>query len=437
MQSRSVFRGPHGDDGLSQRAPRSLVRPRLGPAPSIVGPQPHARRIITDVQWMTSIFKPGALLLSLVLLVLSLAVPSAEGKSSAPAPALPIVGFNDNFNSYELAEPTHGGGSLLPNFPGSSVISGLIPLGPSDDAPPLATTPKRAALIRRASEGGAQVIRYVVPWVRVERLEGTYDWTTEDATYELALQAGLKPVIVLVTAPCWAHPSVPCGPHQVVRPDPNYVDEFGDFARAAVERYPEAAGFEVWNESNLPAFWGGKPSVRSYQTLLEEVWNRTRDVEPRPTIVYNGLTPRQGWKRYLRTSYEQLGAGAFADVTALHPYVGRHGSKRVRGQLQFARRTLKAAQAPNRIWFTEFGWSTNPKATAAVGEQGQAKRTVATLELARKAHVAVAVIHRLQDIEHPTSAWESGLGALRLDGSPKPLFCALARPSSDPLTPGC
>ena len=155
------------------------------------------------------------------------------------------------------------------------------------------------------------MIRYVVPWLRVERLEGTYDWATEDATYALALEAGLKPLIVLATAPCWAHPSVPCGRHKAVRPDPDYVDEFGDFARAAAKRYPEAVGFEVWNESNLPAFWGGKPSARSYQTLLEEVWTSTREVEPRPTIAYNGLTPRQGWRRYpVQRLGERVGGAA-------------------------------------------------------------------------------------------------------------------------------
>src|SRR5690606_38749891 len=136
--------------------------------------------------------------------------------------------------------------------------------------PPGKTTPKvnGGELMSRAREGGASVIRYTVPWSRVERQRGTYDWSIEDDSYELALERGLRPLIVLMTSPCWAHPSITCAAaakagYAAYRPDRQFLGDFGRFVREAMERYPEAIAFEIWNESNHQTFWGPDDRPRS------------------------------------------------------------------------------------------------------------------------------------------------------------------------------
>lgn len=279
-------------------------------------------------------------------------------------------------------------------------------------------------LIARAREGGAEAIRYAVPWIRVERERGSYDFTIEDETYDLALEAGLEPVIVLLTSPCWAHPSISCdNGFRAVRPDAPFRDDFARFARATIERYPEAAAFEVWNESNFRPFWGARTNPRSYVKLLAAVSDATAGLAG-PPLLFNGLIPKPRWYKYLRRAYERLGAGEYADGTASHPYGRTKGAQVVRKKIKKTKRVLRRSKAPRRVWITEIGWSTNRDAEGAVSPERQARRIAQLERIAAETRARSMIVHRLRDIEH-ADPWEAGLGAVASDDAPKPLFCDL------------
>ena len=360
-----------------------------------------------------------AIMPALCALFLISIVPTAgaDRPASAAADAAPLIGYNDNFNTFELTRRNRLEDTLPPGVP----IDPVPPL-PGDPPPRPESSAKEA--IEKAKRGGADVVRYVVPWLRVERQQGYYDFGVDDQTYDLVLEAGLKPLIIIMTSPCWAHPSVDCQKYRGVRPDPQYLDDFARFAKATMERYPEAAAFEVWNESNFRAFWGTTPSPGGYIRLLKAVSEQAETISPRPKLLYNGMIPKKGWEKYMKRSYKRKGAGNYADAAALHPYVGGAGVMAVKRQLKDAKRILRESGARRKVWVTEIGWSTNPEADGAVGPAGQAARVEKLIDVATKMRLPAIVVHRLQDLDH-SDAWESGLGALRRNDSAKPLFCML------------
>jgi hypothetical protein len=355
--------------------------------------------------------------------------------SAADAATPPYLGYNDNFNNFELRTSNPMDPILGPL---DDLLPDDFPLFPPDKTQPWVNT---EPLIKRAHEGGAEIIRYVVPWARVERDRGYYDWAIEDRAYELALENGVQPLIVLITSPCWAHPSMTCedaaeADYSAFRPDPEYLDEFGDFARAAIERYPHAIGFEIWNESNLAPFWGPDGHPAAYAEMLKAVDRATADLGPHPPILFNGLIPHDSI-RYLKAAMGRFGAADLVDGTALHPYVGARGSSAVAKRVKANRKVLRFTKAPRPIWISEIGWSTHPQAKGGVDDAGQAARIARLVKLAPKLNVKSVVIHRLRDIDK-LSEWEQGLGVTTLNDDPKSIFCRLARdygPSDTP--PGC
>ena len=369
---------------------------------------------------------------SLTFTAAALALAWAPG--GATAASKPHIGFNDNFNNFELR-------TTNPLDP----ILGPLPDGIDDLPllPPDRTTPvvNGGELMARAREGGASVIRYVVPWARVERERGVYDWSIEDASYELALEHGVRPLIVLLTSPCWAHPSMSCedaaqAGYSSYRPDPQFLDEFGDFARAAMERYPKAVAFEVWNEANLSAFWGPDGKPQAYVEMLRAVDRATANLDSHPPILFNGLIPHDSIK-FLKRAMGRFGARNLVDGTAFHPYVGARGSVAVADRIRANRKVLRKTKGPRPMYITEVGWSTHPQAKGGVTDQQQAARISRLIDIAPKLNLKSVIIHRLRDIDR-LSAWEQGLGVTTIDDQPKSVFCLLAAehgPSDKPK--GC
>lgn len=366
---------------------------------------------------------------SLGVLLSAALVPAAGAEVAETAAAgPPLIGYNDDFNHFELHKRNTEADLLVPGF--------QLPLPGGGGNEPPQRVASGGPLIDEAAAGGANTIRYGIPWQRVERDQGIYDFSVEDQTYELTIEAGLEPVIILLTSPCWAHPSIECKAHRAVRPDPQYMDDFARFAKAAVARYPKAAAFEVWNESNDGRAWGEKPSTRAYQTMFDAVEAEVSKLPSHPPLLYNGLLPKPGWINFMKRAYTRFDAGAKADGAAIHPYVGARGAKQVKKKIIATKKMLRKAGAPRKVWITEIGWSTNAESDKAVDPAGQAARIAKLETIAAKTRIRALIIHRLRDVEHP-DAWERGLGAVRLHGSPKPLYCELGERRLAARPAGC
>jgi hypothetical protein len=306
------------------------------------------------------------------------------------------------------------------------------------------TGPFLDALLAETKAGGGDTVRFGVSWAAAQPdpLLG-YNFTDSDAAYEKAVGLGLRPVIVLTSAPCWAHPSVACdGTYNSVRPDNAFLREWTAFASAVATRYPAARGFEIWNEPNLAGFWGTDPSPRSYVRLLRASAAGIRQTRSQVPVVFGGPAPVATAAGYLQHAYRR-GAAKYSDKLAIHVYPIRHPV--VQNVLDQARRaiTIQRRYDPTgALWVTEAGVSTAPDPywQPRVNPRYQSQDLVKIYQGLRDQGVKLIIVFRLRDPVaglFPPQSWQTGLGVEYSNGRPKLAYCALANERGQPIPPPC
>ena len=295
-------------------------------------------------------------------------------------------------------------------------------------------------------ETGSEVARTSLPWRGIEADPGKFNWTGPDRVYDSLLSRGIRPLWVLIDAPCWSQANTQAclAGNGDLHPDPEHYDEFAAFAAQAAKRYPESIGFEVWNEPNYPLYWGGPPEPNDYSKMLKTAGDAIHQAAPGATVVSAGLSPHSdndtsgsiGFRDFLISMYEN---GAMDDVDAIgiHPYPGVGpsedyvGDVRVYlGKVQNVLARYNASSTP--LWATEFGAST--AGDIPFSEDQQAKALTDLLDLFRHVSgIQLAIVHSF--VEQPDRPGrEGGFGVLSENLIPKPAYCALivARGVSSP-----
>jgi beta-glucosidase len=163
---------------------------------------------------------------------------------------------------------------------------------------------------------GAQMIRWGIPWYRVEPEQGRFDWTwTDQVIPYITDELGLQPILDLMHygTPLWLM-------HSFV--DPRYPAAVAAYARAVAERYGERVRYYTpLNEPSVNALMCGKRGVwppyrhgdRGYLAVamaLADGMLRTvralRDVNPNAIMVH---VEAAGIWRAAHTGLEPLAAG--------------------------------------------------------------------------------------------------------------------------------
>lgn len=295
------------------------------------------------------------------------------------------------------------------------------------------------------AELGAPVRRLMVPWIYVEPVQDTWNWAPFDAQYDQQLAAGLRPLIVAISAPCWAALDGWCSPTGVAPPAPSFDPQWTQYVRQLAARYPLAIGIEVWNEPNLSSMWEPMSDPLRYTSLLRQAYTAVKSVDPTMPVISGGLfdSPGQGTKvigpagvgdrTFLALMYAH-GARGHMDAIGAHPYPwtsrGTWSTASTVDAIDRLRQARDAAGASSTpIWVTEVGESTASQAgePPAVTPQQQASDLVTVARyLASQPDIRVALIDRLVDATTPLSI-EAGLGVFGSDLAPKPAACALSR----------
>lgn len=94
----------------------------------------------------------------------------------------------------------------------------------------------------RVARGGIRTLRYPVPWHRIERERGDYDWSWMDAVMRSMEDLGLDPIVDPIH-----HTSFPAWLDQGFLDD-RFVESYTDFVRAFAERYPWVRRYTPFNE---------------------------------------------------------------------------------------------------------------------------------------------------------------------------------------------
>jgi hypothetical protein len=129
----------------------------------------------------------------------------------------------------------------------------------------------------------------------------TYDWEYDDAVASTLAGAGLTWHAVIDYSAWWAS-----DPGAGVNPgvEPAHVADYAAYAGAFAARYGVGGSFwaehpmlspkpvqvfEIWNEPDLPMFWGPTPNLAEYGGMYLKARAAIKAVDPSATVIVGGL----------------------------------------------------------------------------------------------------------------------------------------------------
>jgi hypothetical protein len=189
--------------------------------------------------------------------------------------------------------------------------------------------------VTRLQRGQVGTVRFALPWARVERKAGTYDWSPIDRKLEAIRSAGAEPLPFVFGMPArfgtpWHSPlSTPDSAEAWTRFLHDLVARYGPGGELATidPGFEPIRTWQIWNEPNLPGFWGpGAPDPAAYVELLRASVPAIHAVNPAAGIVAAGLAPaRKGihasdYMAGIYRAYEALGVPPDFDQASVHPY---------------------------------------------------------------------------------------------------------------------
>jgi hypothetical protein len=310
----------------------------------------------------------------------------------------------------------------------------------------VARPPERRRILRRIHATGVRLIRQTFDWSLVERAPGRYELAALDAYVSSAAAARIELLPILFNPPPF-HSSAPRRGALGATYPPERPASLGRFAAALARRYgPQGSlwrarprlprvpirAWQVWNEPNLPVYWGGDPDPPAYARLLAAAKRALEAVDPHAELVSAGLPEsRLGmpFEQFVRELYA-AGAADSLETFALHPYAA-NADAALRA-VERTRELLDELDADAPIWVTELGWASGgPRSPFTVGERGQAARVSSVIgglvDRRRELGVRGVVYFNWRDAPPYRGGQDFfGLhtGLLRRNGGPKPAFRA-------------
>ncbi|CAN5116908.1 N/A [soil metagenome] len=291
---------------------------------------------------------------------------------------------------------------------------------------------------------GATWLRVPVNWSQIEQRPGRYQWATLDRVVRAARRHDLTILANVSYAPPWARAffSDASAPPQ----DPA---TYAAFCERVAKRYrTRIRHWEIWNEPNLDAFFGGSRTHASaperYTRLLKPAYRAIHRAQRRPVVVAGALSAATNsstsysMSRFVERMYAAGARGHF-DALALHPYTGS-GTETARQRVYRDVRRVRRLMVDHRnqgkqIWWSELGHSTW---TGGVSLQRQRALILDQLRAAAdRSYVGPAFVYAIRDSGNDPAAVRDNFGSLLThDFEPKPLARSLHRRASPRPTSG-
>ncbi|MBO9532871.1 MAG: hypothetical protein J7513_07860 [Solirubrobacteraceae bacterium] len=298
---------------------------------------------------------------------------------------------------------------------------------------------------------GFTTARQVFRWNEIEWGDDRFDWSATDRFVGNAAKAGMRVMPLLQGEPTWST-SRPKGNKSRYLYPPKKAASYAGFGAAIAARYGANGAFwaahpelprvpittyQLWNEPNLPIYWGGKPNARAYAKLVIAASKAIRAIDPASVIISAGIPDSKVGKAplpYLRTMIK-AGAGKAINAVGLHPYAKTPSQSLAISRAM--RRTLdRAGGRKIGLWVTEIGWAAGgprtPKRTVSVAKQGPVIVSAITkLTAARKQLKLRGIIYyawRDSTVyQGGKDFWGLHTGLLDLSGKPKPSLDVVRR----------
>lgn len=138
-----------------------------------------------------------------------------------------------------------------------------------------------------AREAGNRWSRITLSWHMIEPRKDELDFSIADEMFEAHRQAGISPVVTLLSRSGWATGS------KEVSALPDDWEEYEDFVYTVVDRYKDSVKYwqvenEVGDAPEIPSgFWAG--SKEDYCELLQHAHSAIKEADPDAKVVLQGF----------------------------------------------------------------------------------------------------------------------------------------------------
>ncbi len=288
---------------------------------------------------------------------------------------------------------------------------------------------QRAYHDMRAAGAGADRVTFdmqaIEPWA------GGWQWDGYNALTNDAANSGIDIFGVLISSAGWAADrSVPDAafktPANLDLPWNDSNNRWGEFVFTTVKKYKNRVhAWEIWNEPNLGEFWQG--SAEQFSRLTRVSYQAIKAADPTATVVLGGIYRENNLERsrsFWKAIHDLPDAPAnhyFMDAVGYHLYDG--GSCTRYDELQHAREQWEPLIGSHPLWITETGirvWDQPHEAYALPDEQAQWLIQNYTYSLSKDA-ARYFFFRSIDPDRNDIQPW----GALRVDGTPRPVYNAL------------
>ena len=298
---------------------------------------------------------------------------------------------------------------------------------------------------------GVTLERQTFDWAYLEPKRGQFNWTSTDRFVLAAARHHISVMPILFGEPRWGtlKPRHPKKGDRAIYP-PRKNSDLAAFGQAVVARYGPGGAlwaahpgvqaipttdYQIWNEPNLPIYWGNHASAPAYARMLTTVSSALRAVQPQADVMTAGMpqsTHGVPLLKYLKALYA-AGAGPAVNTVSVNAYAPNVA--RVLDNVRGVRAFLNAHSPSTAIWVTELGWSDNgPRGGFRVTSKRMAQLVTGVFRAlaAKRGSLKLRglVYFQWRDARpYPGGSdfWGLHTGLNRLNGKPKPVVAALRK----------
>ncbi len=182
--------------------------------------------------------------------------------------------------------------------------------------------------LKIAASIGVKWTRLSASWPGIEKEKGQYDWESTDHSFSVALENEITPFVVLHGGnPLYTtsfsnedakiaeiYGSKPGPPTQ----NPEAMKAWLEFVESAVSRYKDQiTHWEIWNEPNHFAYWGGEPDPQEYGRLIRKTAEIIKKIQPQAVILGGSMA---GLDPEFTDGFLSGGTAEWLDIVTFHNY---------------------------------------------------------------------------------------------------------------------
>ena len=255
----------------------------------------------------------------------------------------------------------------------------FVPDGPIEVGHPLGTMAGGILYSNETMEIGKDLGvtwgRMDISWNHVERESGIFNFTNYDIRIDNATAMGMEILVVLA----YDNNAVEMDPDSEKYEDyiaPSDVPKYVEYVNQTISHYypMNVTHFEIWNEPNLPLFWGGP--WEDFYYLFEETVKFIKTHFPDVFIVAPAISDMG--HAFLKQLFQE---GYLQQCEAISFHTYHQYNEALIERIWQLRDLCKMFNYSGELWLTEAGFPTGGTYIHAIDEQDQGDRLLKSITL--------------------------------------------------------